>query len=103
MRNRPSRKFSILPGQKLLKDTSTPLGKYIIYSVVFCSILAAFLSELFSRLVDSEELAIVLTAGIVLTLLSVLMLKMKRIAGIIERKRMERFNRRLEKAVSDKD
>lgn len=97
MRNRRPRQLTIIPTSKLLKDTSTPLGKYIIYSVVFCSVLAIFLNKLFSHLFNSDDLAIGLTAGIVIISLSVLMLKMKRIAGIIESKRMERFNRRLNK------
>lgn len=93
---RRSKRFSPVPASKLLKDTSTPIGKYIIYSVVFCSILGIFLNELLSRLINSEELALCITVGALVITLGVLMLKMKWIAGRIERRRMERFNQRLE-------
>jgi len=93
--NRRTKQFTPVPASKLLKDTSTPLGKYIIYSVVFCSLLAIFLDKLFVHLVGSEEIAIILTIGIILVLLSILLWRMKSIAGIIEKKRAERFNRRL--------
>lgn len=103
MRNRPSKKFTLLPYSKLIKDTSTPLGKYIIYTVVFCSILTALLGKLFSHLIASEEIAVGLTVGIVLILLIVLMWKMRSIVDLIDRKRMERFKRRLERTSSDKE
>ena len=106
-RLRRERSGSSHPFQNVRRGLSTSQGRFTFYAIILCAILGIVLYQPAILLVQklsptvppqtAAENAMLITVGLCIVILVVSLLKMDRIMALIDNRRMESFNQRMEK------
>jgi c-di-AMP phosphodiesterase-like protein len=91
-----------LPFQSAAKGMSTAQGRYTLYALLICAIVAMVLSQLL-RAFMPVDLAMLIAFVVSAVILIVCLLKMKSIATRFENRRFKAFNERLEERKKSED
>ncbi|MCZ6679989.1 MAG: hypothetical protein O7E52_22380 [Candidatus Poribacteria bacterium] len=95
------------PIQNVTKSMSTSQGQYTFYAIIICAIIGMasykpliFLVQRFNPAMPPQgaaDLANLISYGICVVLLIASLLKMQTIMAVIEKRRLEAFNQRMER------
>ena len=106
-RLRRERSGSFHPFQNVRRGLSTSQGRFTFYAIILCAILGMMVYQPAILLVQklsptappqaAAENAMLITVGLCIVVLVASLLKMDRIMALIDNRRMESFNQRMEK------